>query len=191
MRASYSGGQAFSENKLRQPRESYRSSLIGRIGTAVLTTCLGVYFILVAFNNISDYQTNFSFVEHVMSMDSIPPDVSVQWRAVRSPFVHHLSYALIIAWELTAGLLSFIGGINLFRNLKESNRFIQYRWLAQTGLWVGLLIWVLPFIVIGGEWFMMWESAVWNGELAALRMFTINAFTLLFLNSQCGSESVD
>jgi predicted small integral membrane protein len=44
-----------------------------------------------------------------------------------------------------------------------------------------MLLWSLGFITIGGEWFMMWESATWNGELAALRMFMLNSMALLFL----------
>jgi predicted small integral membrane protein len=48
-------------------------------------------------------------------------------------------------------------------------------------LWLGLLLWALGFITIGGRWFLMWESSVWNGELSALRMFILNAFALLFL----------
>jgi len=42
-------------------------------------------------------------------------------------------------------------------------------------------MWSLAFITIGGEWFMMWESSRWNGELAALRMFMLNGMVLLFL----------
>ena len=59
--------------------------------------------------------------------------------------------------------------------------FNEAKTYAIAGLWVGMLLWSLAFITIGGEWFMMWESTTWSGELAAIRMFTLNSVALLFL----------
>ena len=63
----------------------------------------------------------------------------------------------------------------------NSRDFYEAKIHAIAGLWIGMLLWSLAFITIGGEWFMMWESASWSGELAALRMFTLNSIALLFL----------
>jgi predicted small integral membrane protein len=155
-------------------------SFITRLGQTCLTLTLGLYFAIVAFNNISDYGTNFRFVQHVLSMDSIPLDSNVMWRAIRTPWAHHFAYATIIGWEMLAGILCAMGGVSMFRTLR-SGAFANSKRLALAGLWAGLLLWVLAFITVGGEWFMMWESATWNGELAALRMFAINAILLLLL----------
>jgi predicted esterase len=38
-----------------------------------------LYFPIVAFNNVIDYGTNFKFVEHVLSMGSIPPMRAIFW----------------------------------------------------------------------------------------------------------------
>jgi predicted small integral membrane protein len=46
---------------------------------------------------------------------------------------------------------------------------------------VGLLLWLVAFLSIGGEWFLMWQSAIWNGEEAAFRMFVVVALVLLYL----------
>jgi predicted small integral membrane protein len=59
-------------------------TLLSRLGKTLLTSTLALYFLLVAFNNVIDYDTNFKFVQHVLSMDSIPADVHVQWRAISS-----------------------------------------------------------------------------------------------------------
>ena len=36
------------------------------------------------------------------------------------------------------------------------------------------------FLTIGAEWFLMWQSKIWNGQEAAFRMFACVALILLF-----------
>jgi predicted small integral membrane protein len=40
--------------------------------------------------------------------------------------------------------------------------------------------WFFGFIVVGGEWFCMWQSEKWNGVEAAFRFVVIMMFALLF-----------
>ena len=42
-----------------------------RVAKIVLVAALALHASLVAFGNITDYGTNFSFVQHVLSMDTI------------------------------------------------------------------------------------------------------------------------
>lgn len=165
--------------------------MLSRLGKTLLTSTLALYFLLVAFNNIIDYDTNFQFVQHVLSMDSVPADAHVQWRAVRSPQVHHIAYWTIILWELTTGCICGLGAKRLFSALRSKQEFDAAKTLPMAGLWLGLLLWSLGFITIGGEWFLMWESSAWNGEAPALRMFILNAIALLFLYlpDTAGTES--
>ena len=155
--------------------------MLSRLGKTLLTSALALYFLLLAFNNKIDYGTNFKFVEHVLSMDSIPADPHVQWRAIRTPQLHHVAYWTIILWELMTGCICGLGAKRLFSALRSKQEFDVAKTLPIAGLWLGLLLWALGFITIGGEWFLMWESSVWNGELSALRMFILNAFALVFL----------
>ncbi len=155
--------------------------MLSKLGKTLLTSTLALYFLLVAFNNIIDYDTNFKFVQHVLSMDSIPSDAHVQWRAIRSPQLHHVAYWTIILWELMTGFICGLGAKRLFSALRSKQEFAAAKTLPIAGLWLGLLLWSLVFITIAGEWFLMWESSVWNGEVPALRMFILNAFALLFL----------
>ena len=150
------------------------------MGQTALTLTLGLYFLLAVFGNITDYGANFQFVKHVLSMDSIPADPHVAWRAIKLEALHHLAYIVLIAWEALAGLLCVWGAVRMAIRFK-SRDFNEAKALAIAGLWVGMLLWALAFITIGGEWFMMWESTTWNGELAALRMFVLNSIALLLL----------
>ncbi len=36
----------------------------------------------------------------------------------------------------------------------------------------------------GAEWFLMWQSQVWNGQTAATRMFTCVGLVLLIVKTQ-------
>jgi predicted small integral membrane protein len=155
--------------------------MLSRLGKTLLTATLALYFLIVAFNNMIDHETNLKFVEHVLSMDSIPADANVLWRAIRSPRVHYVAYWTIILWELTTGCICGLGAKRLFFALRSEQEFEVAKTTPIAGLWLGLLLWSLVFITIGGEWFLMWESSQWNGELPALRMFVLNAITLLFL----------
>jgi predicted small integral membrane protein len=42
-------------------------------------------------------------------------------------------------------------------------------------------MWLLAFLSVGAEWFLMWQSKTWNGQEAAFRMFTIIVLILIFL----------
>ncbi|HKF62763.1 MAG TPA: DUF2165 family protein, partial [Dongiaceae bacterium] len=52
---------------------------------ALTVGALALYPLLVAFGNITDYEANFVFLQHVMSMDTIFPGNTLMYRAVTSP----------------------------------------------------------------------------------------------------------
>jgi predicted small integral membrane protein len=49
------------------------------------------------------------------------------------------------------------------------------------GLTLSMLLWLVAFLSVGGEWFLMWQSRTWNGEEAAFRTFAVVALVLLIL----------
>lgn len=53
--------------------------------------------------------------------------------------------------------------------------------MAVAALTLGCLLWLIAFIDIGGEWFLMWQSKIWNGQDAAFRMFVVLCLTLFYL----------
>ncbi len=62
---------------------------ITRITKIVMVACLAVFCLLVVFGNLTDYQSNFLFVKHVMSMDTTYPGNKLMYRAVTSPELWH------------------------------------------------------------------------------------------------------
>jgi predicted small integral membrane protein len=39
--------------------------------------------------------------------------------------------------------------------------------------------WLVAFLDVGGEWFPMWQSKMWNGQEEAFRIFTIAGVVFL------------
>src|SRR5580698_5858596 len=58
----------------------------------LLLAAIALFFTLVAFNNITDFDTNYQFVRHVLAMDTTFPDSHTTWRALRSPAIHVAFY---------------------------------------------------------------------------------------------------
>ena len=57
----------------------------------VLVAIIAAFFTLAAFRNITDYLTNYTFIQHVLSMDSVFPDSRTVWRAISSPVLQTIS----------------------------------------------------------------------------------------------------
>jgi predicted small integral membrane protein len=148
-----------------------------------LTAAVAFYFSLVVLDNLTDYWTNFAYVQNVMSMSTVFPDSALRWRAMKSPFIHHAFYVWIIAWETLAAVLCWLGALRLLRAIRaDAAHFNRAKSLAVVGLVVGCLLWLAAFLCVGDEWFEMWQSAKWNGQTTACRMFTVMGIVLLFVH---------
>jgi predicted small integral membrane protein len=143
---------------------------------------VALYLTVVVFTNLTDYEPNFDFVRHVLMMDSTFVDGRSMWRALNAPAWHVAFYGAIIAWEFAAAILCWWGGVRLAKALKkDASAFRRAKNLAIAGLTSTLLMWLVPFLTVGGEWFLMWQSKVWNGQQSAFRMFTVVGIILLLL----------
>jgi predicted small integral membrane protein len=148
-----------------------------------LVAACALYMALVVFNNLTDYGSNFALVQHVLMMDSTFPGNSGLWRALHSNVIHHAFYVSIILWETACTVLLALGSVRLWSARHEPfAAWLAAKAHANTGLTLGLLLWFLAFITVGGEWFLMWQSSKWNGLGPALRLFTVMGFVLLLLN---------
>lgn len=151
-----------------------------RLSRVLLVAAVAFYYTLIVFNNCTDYGTNYQFVRHVMLMDTTFPANHGMWRAIQSPSFQKGWYDGIIAWEAVAMVLCWVGSVRMLRELRGPiGAFHKAGRVAVAGLTVGLLLWLVAFLSIGGEWFLMWQSQAWNGQEAALRMFIVTGIVLL------------
>jgi predicted small integral membrane protein len=156
--------------------------LITRIAKILMVAAIAAFATLVAFGNVTDYDSNFVFVQHVLSMDSIFPGANIRYRAITGPTLHHVAYGLIIAAEALTAVLCWIGAAKLLYRLRAGARvFHRAKATAIAGLTLGFVIWQFGFMTIGGEWFGMWMSKEWNGVPSAFRFVTVIIAVLIFV----------
>ncbi|WP_191489847.1 DUF2165 family protein [Pseudomonas sp. FEN] len=154
-----------------------------RYAKILLTLALAAFAFMVTFNNVTDYGSNFAFVRHVLSMDSTFPDNTAMYRAITTPALWHAAYWLIIFGEgLTAVLLAY-GALALWRaRNSDTASFARAKKWVVGGASAGLLVWFVGFMVVGGEWFLMWQSPTWNGQEPAFKFYMTLLGVLIFVN---------
>ena len=143
---------------------------------------IGVLTGLACLNNLMDYNSNFALVQHVLSMDTTFPEGTLRWRAITSPTVHHAAYWLIIAIEGLAGVLCLAGAYKMLLARKAgTDIFNQSKNLALWGLGIALALYLIGFMVIGAEWFAMWQSQRWDGRQPAFRILMCIGIIILIV----------
>jgi predicted small integral membrane protein len=161
----------------------YTTPLMLRFAKAISVAAIGLMAFLVAFGNITDYYSNYPFVEHVLKMDTTFPGSHIHYRSINNPYIFHASYILIIALETAMAFCCIKGSWLLFRNIKSSAAifYASKNW-AIAGIIIGIVVWFAGFEVVGGEWFAMWQSQSWNGLGAAERIVSFLLLVLLLLH---------
>jgi len=153
-----------------------------RLAKTVLVAAVALFYTLVVFNNLTDYGANAAFVHHVLLMDSIFPGNHATWRAIHALWVQTAFYDGIIAWEIGTTVVLWAAAWWMLRAAQRPvAAFERAKGLAVIGLTVGLLMWLVAFLSVGGEWFLMWQSATWNGQQEAFRMFAVVGLVLLLV----------
>lgn len=156
--------------------------MISRLSKAAMVLALSSFAFLVSFNNITDYGSNFAFVQHVFSMDTTFPGNAAMYRAITNPALWHAGYWLIILGESLTCILLLIGGIKLFAARNQSAQaFNDAKDWTIAGATIGFLVWFVGFMVVGGEWFLMWQSQSWNGQDAAFKFYMSILAVLIFV----------
>ncbi len=153
-----------------------RWAKIGLLGAVAL------FYTLVVLNNLTDFDSNYQFVRHVLMMDTTFPGNQGMWRAIGSPAVHLAFYFSIIGWEIVTMMLCWWGVVALLRARGGSAAvFEAAKRVPVMALTLGMLMWMVAFLSVGAEWFLMWQSHLWNGQEAAFRSFTVVAVVLVLM----------
>jgi predicted small integral membrane protein len=165
--------------------------MVTRISKIALLASLALFYTLVVFTNLTDFDTNYEFVRHVLSMDTIFPGSRTLYRALTSPSIHMAFYVSIICWEAVTGLSLWWGIARLVRALRlPAAVFNAAKRVPMIALTLSLLMWLVAFLTVGGEWFLMWQSPTWNGQEAAFRNFTmVGLIYLIFLHTDTDHQT--
>ncbi|CAH0446276.1 DUF2165 family protein [Ralstonia syzygii] len=154
-----------------------------RIAKVGMVLALAAFAMTVAYNNVVDFNTNYVYVQHVFSMDTVFPDSTLKGRAIVSEPVWLAGYWLIIVCEAVIGVLFLLGAIAMWRARRlPAAAFRRAKTRVYAGATLGFLLWFFGFVVVGGEWFLMWQSRTWNGIQPAFRIYLSILVVLIFVN---------
>jgi len=156
--------------------------MITRTAKLLLVSAVALFYSLVVFNNLTDFDSNYQFVRHVLMMDSTFPGNKGMWRALNAPFWHLSFYFSVIAWEILTTILAWWGAIQMLQSLKmPAGIFQAAKRIPIVALTLAMLMWLVAFLSVGAEWFLMWQSHSWNGQDAAFRMFVVVGMVFLII----------
>lgn len=134
-----------------------------RISKVLLMLYVSIFGLLVMYSNITDYPTNYEYLGHILSMDTVRAETVYKYRAITSPMAHHRIYWLIITLEVLFTCFCVMGTYHLYKNINTTARkFHEAKKFALIGLLIAITTYYVGFQVIGGEWFNMDESERWN-----------------------------
>src|SRR4051794_8086304 len=146
--------------------------LMVRLSKLIMVAGLALFALVVALDNVADYGSNEAFVRHVLAMDTTFPQNALRWRAITDPALQTAGYWLIIAAEALTGVLLGVAALVMAVRLRapKSEFRAAASWMA-AGAAMAFTLWFVGFMVVGGEWFLMWQSSTWNGQEAAFRFY--------------------
>ncbi|MDZ7800900.1 MAG: DUF2165 domain-containing protein [Trueperaceae bacterium] len=147
-----------------------------RVSKTALVMAAALFYLLLVYNDVVMYEANAAFVRGVLSME-YAADAQV-WRAIADPGIQEAFYWVTIFWKALAFLYCAWGALAMWASRHASRvDFYRAKDKAVTGMTLGLLLWLLAYLTVGGEWFLMTQSETWNGGPEAFR--TLAAFAIL------------
>ena len=139
--------------------------MITRIAKLLLLAGVAFFYSLVVFNNLTDFNSNYQLVRHVLMMDTTFPGNHGMWRALTSSTADNSFYVAIIVWEIVTAILLWWGCLALGRAIgRPAMSFEAAKRVPVIALTLSLL---------------MWQSRAWNGQETAFRDFTMVGIVLL------------
>lgn len=153
-----------------------------RLCKIAIAGSLALFALLCGFDNIADYDTNFAFVGHVLSMDTTFPGNSLRSRAITEPAQWRLLYGLIIGAEVLVGIGYLAAVFQMLSSIRANGaRFNEAKRFFYMATGLAFLLWFTGFMAIAGEWFQMWQSTQWNGEEPAFRFYMTALVAAVFV----------
>jgi predicted small integral membrane protein len=142
----------------------------------------GLFATVVFMGNLMDFSSNYEFVKHVLSMDTTFEGNKLMWRSITSSNIWLIAYWALIIAEGIVAILGWITTIKMIRTINMDNAtFTNAKKAGYIAFLLALCIWFVGFIIIGSEWFAMWQSKIWNGKQTAMDISEVLiGFLILF-----------
>jgi predicted small integral membrane protein len=157
-----------------------------RVITSLFILMVAAYYLVVGFDNITNptnpNASNWPFVKGVLSGDGVPAESGFEWRFIDATWFQAASYIAVMVFETLTGILLFIAGILGLRASASSDRWNHAQKLTFLGGFLGLAVFFFGFMVVGGNWFIMYLNSKWNGLTPAFQN-SVMTITMLILTA--------
>lgn len=156
---------------------------MARVITSLFILMVASYYLVVGFDNITNPTnpngSNWPFVQGVLSGDGVPADSGFGWRFIDATWFQALSYIGIMVTETITGIVLLIAGIKGLRASATCHRWGRVQKWTFVGGFLGLLVFFFGFMVVGGNWFVMYLNSKWNGLEPAFQNSTMTIAMLI------------
>ncbi|MEE9210396.1 MAG: DUF2165 domain-containing protein [Kiloniellales bacterium] len=158
--------------------------MIIRCAKIALVFGVGLFAGLAAFTNLSITEVTLGAVRGAVAMGEVVQHPNLQWRAVHSPAFSAVLFWAIVAAEAGGALLCLVGGYRLWRaRSAPASGFNEAKSWALAGLAVVTLLFLVGFLAILSEWFVMWSTQGLNVLAEAHRAFVPAMLILMYLST--------
>lgn len=158
---------------------------MARVTTSIFVLMVAAYYLMVAFDNITNptnpNASNWPFVQGVLSGDGVPADSGFEWRFIDATWFQALSYVGVMVGETLAGVTLLLGGILGLRRSGSCPRWGNTQKWTYVGGTIGLAVFFFGFMVVGGNWFIMYLNSKWNGLEPAFQNSTMTGIMLILV----------
>ena len=150
----------------------------------ILFLLMPIYWLVnMSFKSTNEILGSFTLYPHQFTLDSY---VEILTNPVwYMGYVNSISYVLLnTVISVTVALPAayafsryrFLGDKHLFfwlltNRMAPAAVFAAAKPYVVIGVGLGFLLWFSGFMVVGGEWFLMWQSKTWNGQEPAFRFY--------------------
>lgn len=143
---------------------------------------VGLMGALAFVTNVTNPSQAFGAVAMALGMESTFGWDGLTWRAIDTPALVWIAFGLIIFAEGLVGLLGLLGAWTLFSARENpADRFHEAKRPGLAGCAVGMLLWYGGFVVIGGEWFALWQTGDFNPVPNAFQFATMMGIIGIFV----------
>ena len=158
--------------------------MIIRLIKIALVLAIGLFGTIAAFTNITISEVTSGAVAAAVSMQDTFQHPNTMWRAIENPTIVGILFGLIVLGEAVGGVLCLWGGYRLW-NVRSAPAtvFNGAKTMALAGCAVVALLYLLGFLAILGEWFLMWQAQKLNVLPDALRAFVPAMLVLMYLST--------
>lgn len=139
------------------------------------------FALFVFIGNLMDFDSNYEFVKHVLSMDTTFPGNKLMWRAINNKSLWLIAYWILILIEGIVALLGYVSVYKMLKNINNSlEEFSNAKVFGYYMFGLALALWYGGFAILGSEWFAMWQSKDWNGKQTAMDITEVALAFLIF-----------